>query len=149
MMDQERRVLRQILRMARTGSAFFTRAAPKISDVEVRDAFEHVAEVKNRLIADLRPFLSDEDQVEMRAERVSAAISMEKVYVDLERRFRGEAPAASARTLGLVEGELVRTVAGAFDRTHDAILHELLKTYYPQLVICREVMSRLRSRQAA
>ena len=146
-MDHEQRMLRQILRMARAGSAFFSRAAPKISDAEVRDAFEHVAEVKDRLIGDLAPLLPDE--AETRAERISAAISMEKVYVDLEQRFRGEAPAARARTLGLLEDQLVRTVARAFDQTHDAILQELLKTYHPQLVICREAMSRLRSRQAA
>lgn len=146
-MDREQDLLQQVLRIARAGRKFFNAVTLSIADAEVRSGFEYIAEVKGRLIGDLSPWTREISAEPM--QHVSAAVSVEKVYADLERTFRREPPVASARVLAIGEEQLLRAVERAFDVTQNADLKALLKTYYPQLVICREAMARLRSRQAA
>ncbi|HEX6834701.1 MAG TPA: hypothetical protein VF132_14275 [Rudaea sp.] len=147
-MEREQDLLQQTLRMARAGRKFFAAVTPSINDAEVRGAFEYICEVKARLVGDLERLVSApaDDTAE---EHVSAAVSLEKTYATLEKTFRNEPPAASARLLALGEEQLLRAVERSFEAARHATLKELLKTYYPQLVICREAMARLRSRQAA
>jgi hypothetical protein len=146
-MDREQDLLQQVLRIARAGRKFFTAVTPTITDAEVRSGFEYISEVKVRLIGDLSPWTREMSDEPM--QHVSAAVSVEKVYADLERTFRKEPPAASSRLLAIGEEQLLRSVERTFDTTQNEQLKALLKTYYPQLVICREAMSRLRTRQAA
>lgn len=146
-MDHEQVSLTQVVRMARAGRKFFIAATQRISDAGVRDAFEHIAEVKSRLITDLEPWLFVSGAGA--GEQISAAASMEKVYADLDRSFQGEAPASSAQTLARIEDRLLGAIKRAFEDARKETLRNLLKSYHPQLVICREAMMRLRGRQAA
>ena len=146
-MDREQESLQQISRMARAGQKFFAAATPIVKDAEIRSAFEYIEEVKSRLVADLSRFTNTaQDEA---VEHVSAAVTMEKMYTDLERTFRRDGAEASARLLALGEEQLLRAVERTFESTQNGELKEILKTYYSQLIICREAMSRLRAREAA
>lgn len=146
-MNREQELLQQVLRIATAGRKFFTTVTPTIVDVEVRSAFDYIAEVKTRLIGDITPWVRE--PATDAPQHVSAAVSVEKTYADLERTFRRDPPAASARLLAIGEEQLLRTVERTFEESRIPVLKDLLKTYYPQLVICREAMTRLRSREAA
>ena len=153
-MNRHEDVLHQVARIARSGRAFFVGVYPGVADAEVRTTFAYIAEVKNRLLADLAPWLapnldSPVAGSEDRADRISPAALLAKAYADARKTFRGDSPAASAATLSFGEDQLLRLLERAFEQSDDATLKQLLKSYHPQLVISREAMLRLRARQAA
>lgn len=145
-MDREEDLLQQIVRIASISRDFFVEMKPRIADSEVRAAFEYIADVKSRVVADLIPWAptgkSDNHHV-------SAAASAERIYVDLKRSFDGAQPHLSAGLLDIGEQQMMRLVERAFEVTKSAVLRKLLKAHYPSLVVCREAMSRLSARRAA
>jgi len=145
-MDREEDLLQQIVRIAIIGRDFFIETKSRIADNEVRAAFEYIADVESRVVADLTPWApagkSDNHHV-------SAAASAERIYVDLKRSFNGAQPQLSAGLLDIGEQQLMRLVERAFEVTKSAVLRKLLKAHYPSLVVCREAMSRLSARKVA
>ena len=154
-MNRQEDVLHQVVRIAQSGRDFFVEAYPGVVDAEVRTTFAYIAEVKSRLLADLTPWLaanSNSSQPELSADsadHISPAAIVAKTYADARKTFRGDAPAAGAAALGFGEEQLLRLVGRAFEQSGAPALKQLLKSYHPQLVICREAMLRLRARQAA
>ena len=153
-MNRQEDVLHQVARITRSGRDFFVGIYPGVVDAEVRATFSYIAEVKNRLLADLAPWLtppldSTNPAAEDPADHISPATIVAKTYADARQTFRGAAPAASAATLGFGEEQLLRLLARAFEQSEPRALKQILKSYHPQLVICREAMLRLRARQAA
>ena len=142
-------LLQQTLRIARASRDFFVFAEPAMKDSEVRMAFEYIGQVKGKLASDLEPYVAANDGQAVGA-TLSPASSVEKIYQDLRTSVRSSGvSAAAARTLAAGEEQLVRLVERAFEQATNATLKDMLKAYYPQLVICREAMARLRARQAA
>jgi hypothetical protein len=155
-MHRHEDVLHQVAHMARSGRDFFSAVSTNIADAEVRTTFAYIAEVKSRLLTDLTPWLkADADSTRLdpatedSAEHISPAAIVAKTYSDMRKTFRGNAPAASAAALSFGEEQLLRLLGRAFEQSDAPALKQLLKSYHPQLVICREAMSRLRARQAA
>jgi uncharacterized protein (TIGR02284 family) len=144
-------VLRQIVRIARSGNEFFVDTYPGVRDPEIRSAFAYLSEVKTRMIADLAPFMPKESGPSEQAssDRTSPAVALQRLYADMHGKFRSDAPATAAKALSLGEDQLIRLVERAFEETQLPDLKELLKAYYAQLLICRDAMSRLHSRLAA
>jgi len=145
-MNREEDLLQQIMRIACVGRDFFTDVQPRIADPEIRAAFEYIGDTKGRFIVELAPWVRSG---EAQSDHVSAAMSAEKIYVDLKRRFNAAVPQASAALLAIGEGQLVRLVERAYESAGSSVLQKLLKVHYPALVICREAMSRLSLRRAA
>lgn len=142
-------LLQQTLRIANASRDFFVSAEPAMKDSEVRMAFEYIGQVKGQLASDLQPYVSANDGQSVPV-TVSPASSVEKIYQDLRVSLRANGvTAAAARTLAAGEEQLVRLVERAFEEASNASLKDMLKSYYPQLIICREAMARLRARQAA
>ena len=142
-------LLLQIARIARSGRDFFVAAEPRINDAEIRMAFEYIGQVKGRLAADLAPFVARTQTAQPTpAPSVSAAANIEKMYRDIGAALP-RVNRVNANALASSEEHLLRLVERAFETSQNAKLKELLKLYYPQLVICREAMTRLRARQAA
>jgi len=153
-MNRQEDVLHQVARIARSGRDFFLEVYSGIVDAEVRTTFAHIAEVKNRLLTDLMPWLtppleSSNPPAGDSADHISPAAIVAKAYADARKTFRGDAPAASAAALGFGEEQLLRLLGRAFEQAENQSLKQLLKSYHPQLVISREAMSRLRARQVA
>jgi hypothetical protein len=146
-MNRESDLLQQIMRIAATGRDFFVAMKPRIADGEVRAAFEYVSDVKARFVDDLTPWVPGGQM--LAKNHVSAAASVERVYVDLKRRFDGTAPQLSAGLLDICEQELMRLVERAYESTKSPVLQNLLKAHYPALAVCREAMSRLNARKVA
>ena len=145
-MNREEDLLQQIMRIACVGRDFFSDVQPSIADPEVRAAFEYIGDTKSRFIVELAPWVQNG---EAQTHHVSAAMSAEKIYVDLKRRFNVTVPQSSAALLAIGEGQLVRLVERAFECANSPVLRKLLKVHYPALVICREAMSRLSVRRVA
>jgi hypothetical protein len=146
-------VLQQIVRIARSGRDFFLQMYPQVTDPEERTAFTYISDVKSQLIADLAPWVP---RIESRrtdnpdpstVERTSPAAMVEKLYADARKNFRADAPGANALRFG--EEQLIKLVERAFEESSVPALKEILKSYYGQLVICREAMWRLQLRLAA
>ncbi|MDR3386084.1 MAG: hypothetical protein P4L92_03455 [Rudaea sp.] len=148
-MNRHEDLLQQIARIARASHDFFVDVYPGVTDAEVRTAFAYISEIKSRLVADLEPWLAPTAANGGMGDHISPASVVEKMYADVRRNFRGNQPAASAAALGFGEEQLLRLTERAFSDASVSSLRELLKSYYPQLVICREAMFRLRARQAA
>jgi hypothetical protein len=153
-MNRQEDVLHQVARIARSGRDFFVEAYPGVIDPEVRTTFAYIAEVKNRLLTDLTPWLtppleSPGSPAQDSADHISPAAIVAKTYADTRKTFRGDAPAASATALSFGEEQLLRLLGRAFEQAENQSLKQLLKSYHPQLVISREAMSRLRARQVA
>ncbi len=148
-MNRHEDLLQQIARMARSSHDFYVDVYPGVTDAEIRTAFAYISEVKSRLLADLTPWMPPKAALSDPADHISPATVVEKMYADARRNFRGTAPAASAGALSFGEEQLLRLLERAFTGTTNATLKDLLKSYYPQLVICREAMSRLHARMAA
>ena len=148
-MNRHEDILQQIDRIARSSHDFFVDVYPGVTDAEVRTAFAYIAEVKSRLLQDLAPWMLPTPQRGDATDHISPATVVEKMYADARRNFRGSAPAASAGALSVGEEQLLRLMERAFTDSSVVALKELLKSYYPQLVICREAMSRLHARMAA
>lgn len=146
-------VLQQIVRIAQSGRDFFVQMYPRVTDPEERMAFTYISEVKNQLLVDLAPWVPKVESKSAAsaalplAERTSPAAIVEKLYVEARKNFRGEA--AGANALRFAEEQLIRLVERAFEESSVPALKEILKSYYGQLVICREAMWRLQLRLAA
>ena len=146
-------VLQQIVRIAQSGRDFFVQMYPRVTDPEERTAFTYISEVKSQLLTDLAPWVptiaqnpvGSVDQPSV--EHASPAAIIEKMYAEARKHFRGEAPGANALRFG--EEQLIRLVERAFEESSVPALKEILKSYYGQLVICREAMWRLQLRLAA
>jgi hypothetical protein len=153
-MNRQEDVLHQVARIASSGRDFFVEAYPGVIDAEVRTTFAYIAEVKNRLLADLNPWLAtatdlSRPEPEGSGNHISPAAIVAKTYADTRKTFRGDAPAASGAALSFCEEQLLRLLSRAFEQSDAQALKQLLKSYHPQLVISREAMLRLRARQAA
>lgn len=150
-MDRHEDILQQITRIARASRDFFVAVCPTVSDAEVRAGFTYISDVKGQLLSDLGPWLPQgmADSAPDSTDHISPAAVVEKLYADARKAFRGNAPAAGAKPLSVAEEQLLRLLERAFESTDAPALKELLKSYYPQLVICREAMRRLRTRQVA
>jgi len=153
-MNRQEDVLHQVARIARSGRDFFVEVYPGVIDPEVRTTFSYIAEVKERLLTDLLPWLTPPLEASIpppgdSADHISPAATVAKAYADARKTFRGAAPAASAAALAFGEEQLLRLLGRAFEQAENQSLKQLLKSYHPQLVICREAMSRLRARQVA
>jgi hypothetical protein len=150
-MHRHEDVLHQVARIARSGRDFFVEVYPGVVDAEVRTTFAYIAEVKNRLLADVTPWLTAgaDSMGEDTGDHISPAAIVAKTYSDTRKTFRGDAPAASASALSFGEEQLLRLLGRAFEQSNVPTLKQLLKSYHPQLVISREAMWRLRARQAA
>jgi len=146
-MDRREDVLQQIARIARSSRDFFVAVYPGVNDAEIRTAFAYIGEVKTQLLADLAPWVpqTEPDQ----ADPISPAAIVAKMYTDAHKAFRHNVPAASASALSFGEEQLLRLLERAFEESCVPALNEVLKSYHPQLVICREAMWRLHARQAA
>jgi hypothetical protein len=160
-MNRHEDILQQINRIARCSRKFFVETYPGVRDAEVRTAFAYLSEVKGQLIAELAPWLPEagakpgHDESDQSgsdgssADRTSPAAIVEKMYADVHRNFRSDAPAMSANALSFGEEQLLRLVERAFEGSPVSAQKRLLKSYYSQLIICREAMWRLHSRLAA
>jgi hypothetical protein len=148
-MNRQEDLLQQITRIARSSHGFFVDVYPGVTDAEVRTAFAYISEVKGRLLQDLAPWMPPAATSTDPTDHISPATVVEKMYADARRNFRGATPAASAGALSVGEEQLLRLLERAFAGSSASILKNLLKSYYPQLVICREAMSRLHARLAA
>jgi len=145
MIDTEKS-LQDIVRVAQTGRDLFVELGSRTGEGEVRDAFAYVADVKRRLIENLSawtpPVSSDS--------RASAtALAVQRLYEDVRQHFRSDAPASVAHALTFAEDRLIRLIERAFEGTRVPALRQLLKSYYSELSICQQAMSRLRTRLAA
>jgi uncharacterized protein (TIGR02284 family) len=146
-MKSTEQVLQNMIRIARSGKDFFSAIYPRVSDPEVRMAFTYVTDVKSRLIDDLSKWVPQgEDES---ADRTSPAVAVEKMYADARTNFRGDAPAETGNALATGEVQLCRLVERAFEETKVPALKRLLKTYYSELMLCRQAMWRLQARRAA
>ena len=151
-MNRHEDLLQQIARIARSSRDFFVDAYPLVTDPDVRTAFSYISEVKRQLLLDLAPWLPQAEQDiadQDRADHISPAAIVEKMYTEARQNFRGKSPAASAKALGFAEEQLLRLVERAFEDSSVPEVKQLLKSYYSQLIICREAMLRLRTRLAA
>ena len=142
-------VLQQIRRIAQASRDFCAFAERTIANGEVHTAFEYIGQVKDKLAREMSGYVAPSAMVAAEAS-VSAASSAEKVYRDLRAGVSAAGiSAATAKTLAAGEEQLVRLCERAFELARTSDLKETLKAFYPQLVICREAMLRLRARQAA
>lgn len=151
-MNRQEDVLHQVARIARSGRDFFVEVCPGVVDAEVRTTFVYIAEVKDRLLTDLMPWLTpplESSPPGDSADHISPAATVAKAYADARKTFRGDAPAASAAALILGEEQFLRLLERAFEQAENQSLKQLLKSYHPQLVIGREAMTRLRARLVA
>ena len=153
-MNRQEDVLHQVAQIARSGRDLFVEVYPGVVDADVRTTFAYIAEVKNRLLTDLVPWLMPPLEAVKPApgdcgDHISPAAIVAETYADARKTFRGDAPAASAAALGFGEEQLLRLLGRAFEQTQNKSLKQLLKSYHPQLVISREAILRLRARQAA
>ena len=145
MIDTER-ALQDIVRVARSGRDLFIDIGARAGEGEVREAFAYVADVKQRLIESLAAWTPPAPP----SGRASAtALAVEKLYGDVRQHFRADAPASVGHALAFAEGQLLRLAERAFEGTRVPALRELLKSYYSELSICQQAMSRLRTRLAA
>ncbi len=145
MIDTEH-ALQDIVRLAQSGRELFIDLGSRARESDVREAFDYVADVKKRLIESLAAWtpLEPSDQ------RARAAVAeVEKLYADVRERFNGEEPAPVAHALAFGEDELLKLTERAFEGTRVPALRQLLKSYYAELSICQQAMSRLRTRLAA
>ena len=148
-MNHQDDLLQQIARIARSSHDFFVEVYPGVIDAEVRTTFAYVSEVKIRLLEDLAPWMLPAAAGNGPADHISPATIVEKMYDHARETFRGASPAASAGALSIGEEQLLRLLERAFAGSSNGPLKDLLKSYYPQLMICREAMSRLHARLAA
>ncbi len=153
-MHRQEDILHQVACIARSGRDFFVQVHPGIVDPEVRTTFAYIAEVKDRLLTDLLPWLTpalepSSTPAQDSDDRISPAVIVAKAYGDARKMFRGDAPAASAAALIFGEEQLLRLFERAFEQAENEALKQLLKSYHPQLVISREAMTRLRARLVA
>lgn len=145
MIDTEH-ALQDIVRLAQSGRELFIDLGSRARESDVREAFDYVADVKKRLIESLAAWtpLAPSDQ------RARAAVAeVEKLYADVREHFNGEEPAPVAHALAFGEDELLKLTERAFEGTRVPALRQLLKSYYAELSICQQAMSRLRTRLAA
>ena len=143
MIDTEQ-ALQDIVRVARCGHDLFVDIGSRACEGEVRDAFAYVADVKKRLIESLAIWTPAPS-----GSRGSTVAALEKIYADVGQHFRADAPASVAHALAFAEDQLLKLTERAFERTRVPALRELLKSYYSELSICQQAMSRLRTRLAA
>lgn len=146
-MKSNEQVLQNMIRIARSGRDFFAHIYPRVNDPEVRMALAYVTDVKNRFLNDLsawapQPPADSED-------RTSPAAMVEKMYADARRNFRGAAPAETGNALSVGEVQLCRLLERAYEEADSPGLRRLLKSYYAELMLCRQAMWRLQARRAA
>jgi len=146
-MNTNEQVLQNMARIARSGREFFAEVYPRVLSPEVRQAFAYITDVKSRLLRDLQPWVP-----EIHAsgdDRTSPAAMVEKMYADARRQFRTDVPANVANALGFAEAQLCKLLQRAFDEADSPALKQVLKSYYAELLICRQAMWRLHARLAA
>jgi uncharacterized protein (TIGR02284 family) len=145
MIDTEH-ALQDIVRVAQTGRELFVELGSRAEEGEVRDAFVYVADVKRQLIESLAAWTPPAPSGR-RASGIVAAV--EKLYGDVRQHFHGDAPASVAHALTFGEDQLIKLTERAFERTRIPALRQLLKSYYSELTVCQQAMSRLQTRLAA
>ncbi len=138
--------LQDIVRVAQSGRDLFVDMGARAGEGEVREAFAYVADVKERLIESLAAWTPPAPSGR-RATGIVAAV--ENLYADVRQHFRDDAPGSVAHALTFGEDQLIRLTERAFERTRVPALRQLLKSYYSELSICQQAMSRLRTRLAA
>jgi hypothetical protein len=145
MIDTEQ-ALQDIVRVAQSGRDLFVDLGSRARDGEVQEAFGYVADVKRRLIESLAPWTPPAS-----AGQCACAIvaEVEKLYADVGEHFNAQAPASMAHALTFGEDQLVKLTERAFEGTRVPALRQLLKSYYSELSICQQAMSRLQTRLAA
>jgi len=146
-MKNNEQVLQNMMRIARSGRDFFAQIYPRVSDPEVRMAFSYVTDVKNRMLNDLSAWAPQPP--EHSEDRTSPAAMVEKMYADARRNFRGDAPAETGNALSVGEVQLCRLLERAFEEVDSPALKRVLKSYYAELMLCRQAMWRLQARRAA
>ena len=145
-MNSNEQVLQNLARIAQSGRDFFTEVYSRVHSSEVRTAFAYVADVKTRLLRDLTPWVP---RIERGDDRTSPAAVVEKMYEDARKSFRGDVPAPVAHALGFGEAQLCKLLQRAFEEAASPALKQVLKSYYAELLICRQAMWRLHARLAA
>lgn len=136
--------LQDIVRVARSGHAFFVDTGSRAQEGEVREAFAYVADVKKRLVDSLATWTPPEPSRDRSSPMVAA---VEKLYADVRQHFHGDAPQSVAHALTFGEEQLIKMTERAFAGTRVPALRQLLKSYYSELSICQQAMSRLRTRK--
>lgn len=144
-------VLQDIVRIAKSGRDFFSETSSRVTDTEVRTAFVYLSEVKTRLIDELIPWVprAKDTAPGSPSAIVPSVIVTEKLYMDARTNFRSNQPESIANALSFGEDQLLKLVERAFNAARAPALKQLLKSYYAELSICRDAMSRLRARLAA
>lgn len=138
--------LQDIIAVARSGREFLVDIGSRTSEGDIRDAFAYVADFKKRLIDSLATWAPPAPAGAPASTIVGAA---EKLYRDARQQFDGGGPASVAHALAFGEDQLLELIEHAFAGTRVPALRQLLKSYYPELSICQQAMSRLRTRLAA
>jgi len=145
MIDTEQ-ALQDIVRVAQSGRDLFVDLGSRASEGEVRETFGYVADVKKRLVESLATWTP----LEPAGQRPCATVAaVEKLYGDVRGHFNSQAPASVAHALTFGEDQLLTLTERAFEGTRVPALRQLLKSYYSELSICQQAMSRLRTRLAA
>jgi hypothetical protein len=145
MIDTEQ-ALQEIVRVAQSGRDLFVDIGSRTGEGEVREAFAYVADVKKRLIEGLATWTPPAPSARPASTIVA---TVEKLYADVRQHFHGDAPASVAHALTFGEGQLLSLTERAFEGTRVPALRQLLKSYYSELSICQQAMSRLRTRRLA
>jgi len=146
-MNSNEQVLQNMARIAQSGREFFAEVYPRVLSPEVRQAFVYICDVKSRLLRDLQPWVPRIEPAD--GDRTSPAAMVEKMYGDARASFRTDVPATVANALGFAEAQLCKLLQRAFDEADSPALRQMLKSYYAELLICRQAMWRLHARLAA
>jgi len=146
-MNSQDQVLQNMARIAKSGHDFFADVYPRVLSPEVRQAFAYICDVKARLLRDLQPWVPS--IVAADGDRTSPAAQVEKMYADARAQFRRDVPASVANALGFAEAQMCKLLQRAFDEAQSPALKQVLKSYYAELLICRQAMWRLHARLAA
>lgn len=138
--------LEWLVALVRDGRAYYQHALVHTNDVEVRHAFEIVAESRNALLADLRAAGMIKPSGIEDVALDETTIPPQHRYEALRRQFDPSHPENQASALIARENATLRLVESVFCSHSEAQVRALMKKHYPRLQHGGVMMQRLAQR---
>lgn len=132
-----------LVALLRDGRAYYRHALVYTEDVEMRYAFEVVAEARNALLADLRAVGMIKPSGLGDVPLDATAAPPQHRYEALRRQFDPAHPAHQAQALIPREDATLRLVESVFRSHPEDVVRGLMKKHYPRLQHGGEIMQRM------
>lgn len=143
MNNKETKELRELVKILQDSADFYSQACSKVKDTGLRATFNDIAATKKQLVSRLQPLIiMEEGEAE---DSHNVAVKLRQLYTNILASMQSDKEETFISNLEEVEDKTRQKAHRVLDAASTAGVTAAMQDVYPDIKLCHDEMSRLKS----